>query len=444
VTAASSSELGGRHRGRDAWLAVWTVAAAFGTYFCMYAFRKPFVAASYEETTTFGLAFKTVLVASQVFGYMLAKFIGIKVISEMPPHRRVIAIVTLIAAAEAALILFALVPRPWNAFCLFLNGLPLGMIFGLVLSFLEGRRLTELLAAGLCASFIIADGVTKSVGTWLLMQGVSEEWMPSLAGAVFLAPIAFFIWMLARVPAPDPQDVAARAARAQMTRHDRWNLFQRYAPGLTLLLVFYLSVTVLRSIRADFAPEIWRALGESDRPEVFTQSETLIALGVLVVNGCASFIRNNRVGFFASLATSLAGLVLVAWALLGRGSAMGMGAFPFMVLLGLGLYLPYVAVHTTVFERLLAMTRERGNIGFLMYLADSIAYLGYISVMLIREFASTAVAGTAEASDGFLKFFLTACWITCGISAVCLVLGWRYFATRPAPQPAAQPGEALA
>jgi hypothetical protein len=59
-----------------------------------------------------------------------------------------------------------------------------------------------------------------------------------------------------------------------------------------------------------------------------------------------------------------------------------MSAFPFMVLVGLGLYLPYVAVHTTVFERLLAMTRDRGNVGFLLYVADSFGYLGYVAVML--------------------------------------------------------------
>jgi hypothetical protein len=59
-----------------------------------------------------------------------------------------------------------------------------------------------------------------------------------------------------------------------------------------------------------------------------------------------------------------------------------------MVLLGLGLYLPYVALHTTLFERLLGMTRERGNIGFLMYVVDSVGYLGYVAVMLLRNLSA--------------------------------------------------------
>src|SRR5262245_46129669 len=93
-----------------------------------------------------------------------------------------------------------------------------------------------------------------------------------------------------------------------------------------------------------------------------------------------------------------------------------------MVTIGLGLYLPYVAVHTTIFERLLAMTRDRGNIGFLMYVADSIGYLGYVAVMLFRRSATNA--------EDFLQFFIVACWLACGLCLICLALSWRYFSVR--------------
>ncbi|MAZ65185.1 MAG: hypothetical protein CMG51_02520, partial [Candidatus Marinimicrobia bacterium] len=58
--------------------------AAFSTYFCMYAFRKPFSAASYEGLQFLNTSFdlKTVLVTSQIIGYALSKMIGIKVVSE--------------------------------------------------------------------------------------------------------------------------------------------------------------------------------------------------------------------------------------------------------------------------------------------------------------------------------------------------------------------------
>jgi hypothetical protein len=73
-------------------------------------------------------------------------------------------------------------------------------------------------------------------------------------------------------------------------------------------------------------------------------------------------IRNNRRAFFAALAMSVAGMGIVGVALLGLNAGM-LSPLAFMVLHGLGLYLPYVIFHTTLFERLIALTRDRGTIG---------------------------------------------------------------------------------
>lgn len=403
-------------------LGVWTVVAAFGTYFCMYAFRKPFAAATYDDLYLWGVAFKTVLVTSQTLGYMTSKFIGIKVVAEMPPHRRAISILLLIGGGQLSLVFFGLVPHPWNAIFLFLNGLPLGMVFGLVLGFLEGRRATEALTAGLCTSFILADGITKSVGAWLLTQNVPEMWMPATAGALFVVPLFVFVAMLALIPPPTKVDVAERTERVTMTRQDRWNLYSKYFVGLTLLVVMYLLISILRSIRSDFAPEIWfDMLGTKAAPRDFSTSELWVALGVLLANGAVVFLRNNRWAFFASLAVSAGGLFLIVGALFGwQGKQIG--PFWFMVLMGLGLYLPYVAMHTTVFERFLAMTREKGNLGFLMYVADSIGYLGVVGVLLAKNWW--------HVEGDFMQFFLFTSWFAVGISLLSLAGSAQYFARR--------------
>jgi hypothetical protein len=425
-----------RHLGAEWLVSLWAVSAAFGTYFCMYAFRKPFTAATYEDTVVWGVAFKTILVVSQTFGYMLSKFIGIKVISEMPPSRRAVSILVLIGLGELSLVLFGFVPRPWNAACLFLNGLPLGMVFGLVLGFLEGRRATEALAAGLCTSFILADGVTKSVGTWLLNNHVPEAWMPAVAGFLFLGPLFVFVFMLSRVRPPTESDVAARSERVIMSRADRWSLYSRYALGLTLIVIVYLLISILRSIRSDFAPEIWKdLLGTKAAPGMFTQSEIYVALGVMAINGSLCLLRDSRIAFFGSLGVCCSGLVLLIGALVGwqRGLLDG---FTFMVCVGLGLYLPYVAMHTTVFERFLAMTRAKGNLGFLMYVADSIGYLGVVGVLLAKN--------VIKVEGSFISFFLFLCWTAAGLSVLCLIASWWYFAVRSQPKAVALPAEGKA
>lgn len=406
-------------------LSSWCVVAAFGCYFCMYAFRKPFTAAKFEDWTVWGLGFKTILVISQVLGYTLSKFIGIRVVAEVRPGRRVAVLLGLIGVAEVSLLLFGFTPPPYNAVWLFFNGLPLGMVFGMVLGFLEGRRQTEALAAGLCTSFIVADGVTKSVGVELLAHGVSEFWMPFLTGLLFLPPLLVFAWMLSRVPAPSAADVAARTERTPMNRAERWAFFRRYTLGLMLIVLMFLLVTVLRSVRADFAPEIWAGLQETVSSGVFARSETAVAVGVLVLNGSVVFIRSNRRAFFFAIALALVGAGLIAVSLFGLRAGV-LSPFAFMVLHGLGLYLPYIAVHTTIFERLIAMTRDRGTMGYLMYLADSFGYLGYVAVLLLRN-----LTGTAGGRD-FLPFFVGLSWAVAGLCVLCLIPCWIYFARHPA------------
>lgn len=368
-------------------VALWALTAAFGTYFCMYMFRKPFTAAAFDQATGWGIGLKFLLVASQVAGYTVSKFIGIKVVAELPPRYRAWGIVGLIALAQLALVMFALVPPPWNAVCLFINGLPLGMVFGLVLGFLEGRRLTEALAAGLCASFILADGVSKSVGKWLLGMGVDEFWMPAAAGGLFLPLLGLFTWMLAGVARPDRHDIEARAERSNMTPGERWALFQKHSVGLVTIIILYLLVTVLRSLRADFQPEIWKGLGVDAEPSVFTTTEIWVSVVVLLVNGSLVMMRNNRMAFYTSLGICAVGLAWLLAVVLGRRAGM-VDPFAYVVMIGLGLYLPYVAIHTTVFERLLATTRDKGTSSYLLYLADSFGYLGYVAVLLGKGFLS--------------------------------------------------------
>ncbi|MFN9976899.1 MAG: DUF5690 family protein, partial [Phycisphaerae bacterium] len=209
-----------------------------------------------------------------------------------------------------------------------------------------------------------------------MTAGVPEHWMPAVAGAIFLLPLIGFVSVLSSIPAPSATDRRERSDRLPMTSTDRWNLARRYGYGLAALVLMYLMVTILRSLRADFAADIWQGLGEPAAPSQFTISETLIALGVIVINGCLVLVRDNRRAFQISLFTSLAGfMLLLAVSALQRR---GLSPFQFMVMTGLGLYLPYVAVHATLFERLLAMTRDRGNVGFLLYVADSVGYAGYV------------------------------------------------------------------
>jgi len=389
----------------------WALIAAFGTYFCMYGFRKPYTAATYSNAFFFGIDYKFLLIIAQTIGYVAAKWAGIKIVSEIKPENRIKMLLGLIFLAELMLLCFGVIPRPWNVICLLLNGLFLGMVFGLILGFLEGRRNTEALIAGLCASFIVSDGVSKSVGKMLLDNGVTENWMPFFAGVIFLVPTLIFITMLSYVPPPTAADVATRSARTPMQAQARWQFFKKYAPGLVGISLVYLFETLLRSIRADFAPELWRDLGYHQTPVLFTQSELIVSFGVTIVNGLTIFILNHYRAFRFSLLNCFVGFAIILFAVCGLNY--GLGKFPFMILMGLGVYIPYVAVHTTIFERLIAITKERANIGFLMYLVDSVGYTGYIILMLFRY--------ATPPGESILSIFLKIC-ICLGIAGAAIII----------------------
>lgn len=399
------------------WHPAWSMIAAFGCYFCVYGFRKPFTAGTYEEQFFLGIHWKSILISSQIAGYMLSKWFGIFFVSSITWEKRAKAIIMSILVAELALLGFGLVPKPYNLIFLLLNGLPLGMIFGYIQGFLEGKKNTELFIAALGSSFILADGVSKSVGVSLLNWGVAENWMPFAAGLLYALPFLFFVWMLTQIPRPTAQEVADRAERQPMTQKDRIELVKQLWPGIITISLLYLFASLLRGIRSDFAPEIWHYLGYDGVPSIYSQTEIWVTVGILVINGSLVLIKRNYLAFFISLSAIATGYLLLVIA--GLWGVHSMNSFWLIVLTGFGIYLPYLTITTSVFERMIAITRHKANIGFLMYIVDSIGYLGY-NVLLIA-------AGFIFPNWNLPQLFFS--WITIlGFAGLALSAGsWIYF-----------------
>ncbi len=374
-------------RAPSAVLTAYAVFAAFGAYFCMYAYRKAFAAGKFAGAVPlFGLELdrKTVLLLAQVVGYCVSKFLGIKIVSELAPARRAVAIVGCIGAAEVALLLLPLLPTELEAVALLLNGLPLGLVWGLVFGFLEGRRTSEILGAGLCASFIVASGAVKSVGKMLLDAGAPELWMPALTGALFLPPLLLCAFLLHQLPPPTAEDEAARTKRAPMNAAARAAFAKAYAPGLVLLVGLYVALTAARDFRDNFAREIWDALGYAEAPSVLAAAEVPVAVFALLGVAVMITIRDNRRALLAVHATMLIGVLVGAGAtILFRAGAIGPAAW--MIAVGSGLYVAYVPYNCVLFDRLIAATGSVATAGFLIYLADAFGYLGSSALLLYKN-----------------------------------------------------------
>jgi hypothetical protein len=359
---------------------------AFGTYFAMYAFRKPFAVAQFSGLTAFGIDYKVALVIAQVIGYAAAKLIGVRVIAEWPPRRRILGIAGQVALAEIALVLFALIPAPWNVGCLLLDGLALGMVWGMVFGFVEGRRQSDVIGAMLCASFILASGTVKAAGAFLLFNHYANEWwMPALTGLMFAPLLVVCLAGLSVLPPPDPTDVAERVERVPMGRAARAAMLRRFGPSLAAMVAIYVMLTALRDFRDNFAAEVWTELGFGGQADVFALTEIPVSVIVLGLLAAVTLVRDNRAALQANLALVGAGLALA-----GLSSAAfsfhALGPIAWMITLGTGLYLAYTPFNGMLFDRMIAAGGEAGTCGFLIYVADAGGYLGSVALLLARTF----------------------------------------------------------
>jgi len=382
-------------------VSVLAAISAFGAYTSMYAFRKAFAAGSFSGLEYLNVNYKVWLVIAQVLGYTLSKFYGIKFIAEIKSLSRGKSILLLIGISWMALLLFAFVPAPYNIVFLFINGFPLGMIWGLVFGYIEGRKATEFMAAVLSTSLIFASGFVKTVGRTLISDfHVNEYYMPFLTGAIFAIPLLLFVLMLEIIPPPNQQDLQLRTERVAMSAEERRAFLARFLPGIILTVIVYIMLTVMRDIRDNFEVEIWAGLGVKSN-SIFTTIDSQISIAVLAGISLLILVKDNLKAFgiihcFIIFGCLLAGVSTLLF------ESNSISAITWMTLAGLGLYAGYVPYNAIFFERMIASFNYKSNVGFIMYVADAIGYLGSISVLLVKELGNPDVKWDVFFKNGLL------------------------------------------
>jgi hypothetical protein len=329
--------------------------------------------------------------------------------------------VALVALAEAALALFAVLPNEGKVLALFVNGLPLGMVWGVVVRYLEGRRITDVLLAGLSISYIVSSGIVKDLGRWLMAaRGVSEAWMPFTAGMVVFPVLVASVWGLEQIPPPGAEDEAVRGRRKSMDREERGRFLGEYGFGLVPLLAVYCLLTAYRDFRDNYGVEIFQALGASSIPALFTVTELAVGLGVLACLALINLLPTNRVGLLGLYGVMGGGIGLIGVATL-LWQVRLLGGVGWMIAVGLGSYLAYVPFGAVLFDRLMAVTRAAGTAVYAVSLADALGYSVAVAFVLYKD--------VAQPRMDHLGYFVALSYLTClpgvallGFSGVVL---WR-------------------
>jgi hypothetical protein len=397
---------------KDRSIALYAALVSFGTYVFIFGFRKSFTVCTFDGLTFGPIAYKTALVISQMLGYLLAKFYGIKFISGLQKVNRYKIIFLLTGIAWLAWLLFAIVPAPYNVVFLFINGFPLGMLWGVVFSYVEGRKSTDFIGAALAVSFIFASGWVKSVGAWLMAQfAITQFWVPFCTGLVFALPLMICVYGLEKVPPPSEEDEWLRTKRIPMTAIDRKRLLKQYLPGIIAFVVIYLFATIFRDIRDNFSADMWKEMGYVSSPSIFTQTETPITIFILIIMGAVVLIKNSFKALMVAHIFILIGFI-VAGVSTYYFSLQLLDPFWWMIWVGLGLYLVYIPFNSIFFDRLIAAFSMKGNAGFFIYVADSVGYVGSVSVMLAKEGMSLQIKWTQFFSQSVMILSLVGIFIT--------------------------------
>lgn len=373
-----------RKRFSDILFILWAGGAALLSYSLVYALRKPYTAAAFEDLEVFNMDYKVAVTIAQILGYVLSKFMGIKLISELKREDRMRFILMSIVMAELSLVFFGLLSAPYNIAAMFLNGLSLGCMWGIIFSFIEGRRVTDILASLLGVSMVISSGTAKSLGLFVMDHlQVSEFWMPALIGAVALPFLALFGYALNRLPHPTEEDIACKTERESLDGKQRWELYRNYMPFLTLLFVANVVLVILRDIKEDFLVNIIDVSNYSSW--MFAQVDSVVTGIILVIFGLMVFVRSNLKAL-----TFLLGLIITCMVVMSVVSfgykELALDPVIWLFIQSLCLYMAYLTFQTIFFDRFIACFRIRGNVGFFIAINDFLGYAGTVIVLSVKEF----------------------------------------------------------
>lgn len=378
-----------RKRLSDILFILWAGGAALLSYSLVYALRKPYTAAAFEDMELFNIDYKVVVTIAQIVGYVISKFMGIKLISELKREERLRFILMSVVMAELSLVFFGLLSAPYNIAAMFLNGLSLGCMWGVIFSFIEGRRMTDILASLLGVSMVISSGTAKSAGLFVMNHlHVSEFWMPALIGAVALPLLALLGYVLNRLPEPSAEDVALKSERETLDGKQRWELFRSYLPFLSMLFIANIAIVVLRDIKEDFLVNIIDVSAYS--PWLFAQIDSVVTLIILAIFGLMVLVKDNLKALSILFGLIIAGMVVMSVVSFGQ-EQFQLSPVVWLFIQSLCLYIAYLTFQTIFFDRFIACFKVRGNVGFFIVTTDFLGYTGTVLVLVLKEFFNPAI-----------------------------------------------------
>ena len=213
--------------------------------------------------------------------------------------------------------------------------------------------------------------------------------MPAIIGTIACPLVVGLGWSLAKLPDPNAKDVEHRVERVTLNGSQRIALFCQYALLLILLISGNLFLTVLRDIKEDFMVNILDLSGQSDW--LLARVSASVTLIILFLFGLIVFVDKNKIALLILLTGAIISMVTMTF-ISANYYQLNLPPVLWLFVMGLSLYIPYLAFQTIFFDRFIAFFRISGNVGFFVYLIDSTGYAGTVVVLLLKELVQPQVS----------------------------------------------------
>lgn len=413
---------------KDLLFILWAGGAALLSYSMVYALRKPYTAASFTGHEFLGIDYKVAATTIQILGYLIAKFIGIKVISELKKENRFKFFIGSVVLAELSLIGFGLIHAPYNACVLFINGLSLGCMWGVIFSFIEGRRVTDMLASILGVSIVFSSGFAKSIGLFVVKElHVSEFWMPAVIGGAAIPVLVLMGYLLKALPNPDESDIRHKSERVAIGGKERKQIFKSYMPLLILLFIANFALLVLRDIKEDFLVNIIDMSNQSSW--LFARVDSIVTLIVLAFFAGLMFVKSNIRALLVLLGMVILSMCVMCYVSFNH-QTLALSPISWLFIQSISLYIAYLTFQTIFFDRFIACFSIKGNVGYFIAMVDFIGYTGTVILLFGKELFQID-GNWFELYNHMAAYVSLGAAVLFGITAILLIKKYRSSRNQP-------------
>jgi hypothetical protein len=310
--------------------------------------------------------------------------------------------------------------------CVFISSFISSTLFGMHLTYLEGRAKTEALMAVTTFFYIWAGNLARGAGRAALEVGVPGRSMPVAVGAVACVTGSLLLVMLQAGGGPTAEDIAIRCERRATSGRAQWDFIMQWRVGLFLLALSNSLLTGIRSFRDLFASDLFEAALETDAVPASFFSFVDVPGGVL---NCAVLVAFSRVlsnslalSYMFAAQSAFVVLVLVSTAAF---QAQWISGALWQVLVGVGVLGAYSIGAAPVYDRLMAVTRTAQTCAFLVFLSDFCGYAVSVVIMMIHCFGEDE----SGSPQGVLKGFIALVYIACAATLLSILCAAYYFRT---------------